>query len=137
MIGLDSNVVVRFLAQDDPGQSAAANRLIETELTALQPGYISLPALAEIVWVMVSCYAASRELVREVVERLLSAPQLRVQCAEQVWQALHAFAGGKADFSDALIGALATHAGCRRTVTFDQVASREPGFELLEGKALT
>lgn len=124
-------MIVRFLAQDDAEQSAIANRLFEQDLTERQPGFISLPALAEVVWVMVSCYGSSRELVRQVVERLLSAPQLRVQDAEQVWRAVAAYGAGKADFSDALISTLALHAGCGHTKTFDVAASREPGFELL------
>jgi predicted nucleic-acid-binding protein len=131
VIGLDSNVVVRYLAQDAATQAAAATRLIEKELTERQPGYLSLPALAEVVWVMVSCYGADRGTVQRAVEGLLSVPQLRVQDAEQVWRAVDAYARGKADFSDALISVLALDAGCRCTKTFDGVASREPGFELL------
>lgn len=120
-----------YLAQDDAPQAAAAARLIEKELTERHPGYLSLPALAEVVWVMVSCYKADRDIVRWSVEGLLSAPQLRVQNAEQVWHALEIYAKGRADFSDALIGALGADAGCRCTRTFDAVASREAGFELL------
>lgn len=131
MIGLDSNVLVRYFAQDDARQSAAASRLIEQELTEAEPGYVSLPALAEVAWVMVSCYAADRQTVQRVMEGMLSVPQLHVQNAEQVWCALRAYARGKADFSDALIAALVLDEGCRCTKTFDVAASREPGFELL------
>jgi predicted nucleic-acid-binding protein len=131
LIGLDSNVVVRYLAQDDAPQAAAATRLIEQQLTDREPGYLSLPALAEVVWVMVRSYGADRATVQRVVEGLLSTPQLQIQDAEQVWRALQSYAQGKADFSDALIGALASHAGCRCTKTFDTAASKEPGFELL------
>jgi predicted nucleic-acid-binding protein len=130
VIGLDSNVVVRYLAQDDAPQAAAATRLIE-QLSDREPGYITLPALAEVVRVMVRCYGANRGTVQRVVEGLLSMPQLQVQHAEQVWHAVKTYAQGKADFSDALIAALALHAGCRCTKTFDGAASKEPGFELL------
>lgn len=132
MIGLDSNVVVRYLAQDDARQAAVATRLIERDLTEREPGFLSLPALAEVVWVMVRCYDADRATVAHVVERLLTVPQLRLQCAEQVWAALRAYVVGRMDFSDALIGALAAHAGCSRTVTFDLAASRAPGFAALK-----
>lgn len=71
MIGLDSNVVVRYLAQDDARQAAVATRLIERDLTGREPGFLSLPALAEVVWVMVRCYDADRATVARVVERLL------------------------------------------------------------------
>lgn len=130
MIGLDSNIVIRYLAQDDPGQAQLASRLIEQQLSDRQPGYLTLPALAEVVWVMVRCYDADRPMVERVVERLLTVPQIRVQAAEEVWLALRTFATGKADFSDALIAALALRAGCTHTATFDLAAGREPGFAL-------
>ncbi len=131
MIGLDSNIIVRYIAQDDPHQAAAASRLMEQVLGEREPGFVSLVALAEVVWVMVSSYGADRQMVRQVVEGLLSAPQLRVQGAEQVWRAVQTYSQGKADFSDVLIGVLALDAGCRCTKTFDAVAARQPGFELL------
>ncbi|MBK9252411.1 MAG: type II toxin-antitoxin system VapC family toxin [Proteobacteria bacterium] len=131
MIGLDSNVVVRYIAQDDKKQSPIATRLIEQDLTESRPGYLSLPALAEVIWVMVSCYNADRKAVIQMVEVLLAAPQLRVQMAEQVWQALSAYEAGSLDFSDALIAAVDQAEGCQVTRTFDRTAARAPGFELL------
>lgn len=131
MIGLDSNIIVRYIAQDDASQAAAANRLMEQLLSEREPGFVSLVVLAEVVWVMVSSYGADRQKVQQVVEGLLSAPQLRVQGAEQVWRAVQAYVQSKADFSDALIGELVLDAGCRCTKTFDAVAARQPGFELL------
>jgi predicted nucleic-acid-binding protein len=131
VIGLDSNIIVRYIAQDDAHQAAAANRLMEQLLSEREPGFVSLVVLAEVVWVMVSSYGADRQKVQQVVEGLLSAPQLRVQGAERVWRAVQAFVQRKADFSDALIGELALDAGCRCTKTFDAVAARQPGFELL------
>lgn len=131
MIGLDSNIIVRYLAQDDPQQAAAANRLMEQLLTEREPGFVSLVVLAEVVWVMISCYKADRRMVQQVVEGLLSAPQLHVQSAEQVWRAAQAYTSGKVDFSDALIAVLALDAGCRCIRTFDVAAARHAGFELL------
>jgi predicted nucleic-acid-binding protein len=131
VIGLDSNIIVRYIAQDGAQQAVAANRLMEQLLSEREPGYVSLVVLVEVVWVMVSSYGADRKVVQRVVEGLLSAPQLRVQGAEQVWRAVQAYAQGKADFSDALISVLALDAGCRCTKTFDTVAARQPGFELL------
>jgi predicted nucleic-acid-binding protein len=131
VIGLDSNIIVRYIAQDDARQAAAANRLMEQLLGEREPGFVSLVVLAEVVWVMVSSYGADRKMVQQVVEGLLSAPQLHVQNPEQVWRAVQAYAHGKDDFSDVLIGVLALDAGCRCTKTFDVVAARQPGFELL------
>lgn len=132
MIGLDTHVVVRYLAQDDRAQSALATRILDHELTAEAPGFISLVTLAEIVWVMTSLYDADRAAVARAVEGLLSAAQLRVQDAESVWLALQDYRDSAADFSDTLISTLGRTAGCRHTLTFDRAAARHPGFALLK-----
>ena len=133
MIGLDTNVLVRYVAQDDRSQSAAATRLLERELTPDDPGYISLVTLAEVVWVLVSVYGADRPTVLRVVEGLLGAPQLRVQDAEAAWLAVLDYREDtfNADFSDALTARLAMAQGCRHTATLDRIAARQPGFQLL------
>jgi predicted nucleic-acid-binding protein len=131
LIGLDSNVVVRYLAQDDGRQSALATRLLERELSPDAPGFISLVTLAEIVWVITSVYSADRALIERAVEGLLSAQQLRVQDAESVWLALQDWRDSDADFSDALIARVALAAGCTHTCTFDRAAAKNSGFELL------
>jgi predicted nucleic-acid-binding protein len=133
LIGLDTYVLVRYVAQDDRTQSAVATRLLERELTPDDPGYISLVTLAEVVWVLVSVYGADRPTVLRVLEGLLGAPQLRVQDAEAAWLAVLDYREDtfKADFSDALIARLALAQGCRHTATFDRVAARQPGFQLL------
>lgn len=132
MIGLDTNIVVRYLAQDDKAQAAIATRVLERELSGEAPGFISLVTLAEIVWVMTSLYAADRAAVARAVEGLLSAAQLRVQDAESVWLALQVYRDSTADFSDALISTLGRSAGCEHTLTFDRAAARHPGFTLLK-----
>jgi predicted nucleic-acid-binding protein len=131
VIGLDTNVVVRYLAQDDARQAAIATRLIEGSLSANERGFISIVTLAEIVWVMSSNYAASRASVAEIVEGLLTAPQLMMQRADVLWRALKAYRDSKADFSDAVIVELGSDAGCSKTVTFDRHAGAHPGFEAL------
>lgn len=131
MIGLDTNVVVRYIAQDDLRQSAAATRLMEKQLDADNPGFISLVTLCEITWVLEDCYRATPERIREVVEALLGTKQIEVESAELVWKALRAWQGSPADLSDALIGQVAMHHGATRIVTFDKAASRLPAFELL------
>ena len=131
MIGLDTNVVVRYLAQDDARQAAIATRLIEGSLSADQRGFISIVTLAEIVWVMASNYGASRASVAEIVEGLLSAPQLLMERADVLWRALKAYRDSKADFSDAVIVELGSDEGCSKTVTFDRKAESHPGFEAL------
>jgi predicted nucleic-acid-binding protein len=131
VIGLDTNVVVRYLAQDDERQGAAANRLIEGSLSAESRGFISIVSLTEIVWVMTANYRASRTAVADIVEGLLTAPQLMLEKADVVWRALRAYRDSKADFSDAVIVELGREAGCSKTVTFDRDAAAHPGFEAL------
>ena len=87
--------------------------------------------LAEVVWVMTSNYRATRVAVADIVEGLLTAPQLMIEKADIVWRALKAYRDSKADFSDAVIVELGRGAGCSKTVTFDRNAAAHPGFELL------
>ena len=131
MIGIDTNVLVRYLAQDDPKQSAVATRFIEGRLSPENPGFVSTVTLCEIAWVLAESYGADRKRVRDTVEGLLSTKQIVIEQAELVWKALRAWEGVPADFSDALIGQLAIFRGAETTVTFDRSAARLPGFELL------
>jgi predicted nucleic-acid-binding protein len=131
VIGLDTNVVVRYLAQDHVRQAAAATRLIEGSLSAESRGFVSIVTLAEAVWVMSSNYGATRAIVADIVEGLLTAPQLTLENADVIWRALRAYRDSRADFSDALIVELGRDAGCAKTVTFDRRAAAHPGFEAL------
>ena len=123
--------MVAYLAQDDARQAAAATRLIEGSLSAEVRGFISIVTLAEVVWVMASNYRATRVAVADIVEGLLTAPQLMLEKADVIWRALRAYRDSKADFSDAVIVELGSDAGCSKTVTFDRNAAAHPGFEAL------
>lgn len=131
MIGIDTNVLVRYLAQDDPIQSAQATRLFEQRLTPSEPGFISLVTLIETVWVLARVYRLSDTEIALVVERMLQADAIVVQNEQQVFTAMVALRAGRASFPDALVGALGLWAGCSLTVTFDRRASRLPEFRLL------
>lgn len=131
MIGLDTNVLVRYLTQDDPVQAARATALIERRLTEEQPGFISLIAMVEIVWVLDRVYGFSNMQTSQAIERILQADTLRVQNEQEVFTAMVAFRNGTASFSDALIGALDAWAGCRTTLTFDRKAARLDHFQLV------
>ena len=122
MIGLDTNVLVRYIAQDDKAQSSRATALIEKECSVSMPGYVGLVVLAEVVWVSESRYDATRKEVADIVRRILSIRQLVVQDAEVAWKALRLFETSKADFADCLIDRTAFTAGCARTMTFDKRA---------------
>ena len=130
MIGLDTNVLVRYLAQDDPAQSRRATEIIEGRLTDQNPGFVSVVATAETVWVLDRAYGLSDEEIVRAIERMLQAEILVVECEEEVFAAMTALAEGLGSFADALIGALGARAGCATTLTFDRKALRLPHFEL-------
>lgn len=131
MIGLDTNVLVRYVAQDDPKQSPKATRLIES-LTADAPGYVSLISVAELVWVLTDCYALTKDEICEVLETLLRTKEIIVAHADIAWKALRIFKKGKADFADCLIERSANEAGCSYTTTFDRAAAKHCGMKLIE-----
>jgi predicted nucleic-acid-binding protein len=131
MIGLDTNVLVRYIAQDDAAQSAVATQIIEDRLTEEDPGYISLVTMAETVWVLDRSYGLSPAEIGAAVERILQTGVLFVQNEQEVFTAVVALKTGAGSFSDALIGALGTRAGCALTLTFDKKATRLKEFQLV------
>lgn len=131
MNALDTNVLIRYLTQDDPLQSRKATELIERRFTPEHPGYISLVTMAETVWVLGSVYELTNREIADTVERLLQADSFLIQNEQQVFSAMIALRLGWGSFADALIGALGTWAGCDSTLTFDKKALRLAGFELL------
>lgn len=130
MIGLDTNILVRYLAQDDPTQSAKATQIMERRLTEENPGFISLVTMAETVWVLDRVYGLSRGEIARTVEGILQADTLSVQNEQEVFVATVALKQGKGSFSDALIAALGTWAGCDKTLTFDRKAAQLAEFDL-------
>jgi predicted nucleic-acid-binding protein len=131
VIGLDTNVIVRYIVQDDAKQAAAATRLFEGSLSAEQPGVITLVTICEIAWVLSQCYGAEKARIRGVIEALLGSRQLLVEQSELVWKALRTWGNTSADFSAALVGETLAAQGCEKVMTFDKAAARLPGFELL------
>lgn len=130
MIGLDTNVLVRYIMQDDPKQSAKATVLIES-LDADQPGFISVVCVIELYWVLTSCYGLTNHQVRQALDVLLRTKQIIVDRADQVMRALRVFEAGKADFADCLIERTAASAGCEQTMTFDVSAAKYAGMKLI------
>lgn len=130
MIGLDTNVLVRYIMQDDPQQSPKANRLIES-LSADQPGYIPMVSVVELYWVLTSCYGLTGPQVGQALDLILRSKQLVVERADQVMRALRVFGQGQADLADCLIERAASGAGCTDTMTFDVGASKHAGMKLL------
>ena len=131
MMGLDTNVLIRYLTQDDPVQSAKATEIIERRLTAKNPGFVSVVAMVEIVWVLDRAYSLTTKEISSVVERMLQIEVLTIENEQQVFSAMVALKQGRGSFSDALIAELGVRAGCARTLTFDQKALRLPSFEIV------
>jgi predicted nucleic-acid-binding protein len=131
MTGLDTNVLVRFLAQDDAAQSARATRLIEHELSEREPAFIGLVVLVETCWVLKRLYGATAAELRETVRDLLDTRQFVIEQRTVVLRAVARLGGGAGDLADALIAEGAVEAGCARTVTFDKQGARL-GMELLK-----
>jgi len=130
MIGLDTNVLVRYLVQDDPVQSPRATELIERRLDEDNPGFISVVTMTETVWVLERAYGFSDLEVAATIERLLQTDVLVVDSEAEVFSAMTVVADGIGSFADALIGMLNRKAGCSVTLTFDRRASRLPHFAL-------
>lgn len=130
MIGLDTNVLVRYIAQDDPKQSRRATALVNT-LSVDEPGCVSTVALVELIWVMQSCYQAAKMEVVAIIHMLLHTQEILVENSEVAIKALKRFEASSADFSDCLIESAAREAGCSKTVTFDRKASKTAGMQLL------
>ena len=129
MTGLDTNVLVRYFAQDDPIQSRKATEIIERRFTEQDPGFISLVTMVETVWVLSGVYTLSDQEIVTVVEQMLQADTLVIQNEQEVFTAAMALKTGRGSFADALIGALGKWAGCISTLTFDKKAGRISGFE--------
>lgn len=130
MIGLDSNVLVRFFLQDDPRQSPKANELMQS-FTPSDPGWVGVATILELVWVLAGRSRFDRLRIAKMLDRLLLQEEVVVEQAEYVHEAVRLFRRGNADFADCLIGASARTAGCSRTVTFDRNAARDAGMQLL------
>jgi predicted nucleic-acid-binding protein len=131
MIGLDTNVLLRYLAQDDPAQSPRATEIITRRLSEEEPGFVSLVTVLEVTWVLRSLYQRSRREIASDLEMILAADTLEVQNEQQVYHAVVALRNGTGTFEDALIGSLGIWRGCSVTLTFDEKAAQKlHGFAL-------
>ena len=130
MIALDTNVLVRYLAQDDARQSALATRLVEKTLSPSNRGFVSLVTLIETVWVMESRYGADAATVAGILDDLVDAASLQLQDAQAVKSASQRYALGGVDLHDGLIVSLAADRKAE-VVTFDAKAAKRLGMKLL------
>lgn len=132
MIGLDSNVLVRYLVRDDPTQFSAAEELVDSAAGAGTPLFIGTIVLAEVVWVLESLYGHGRDAIAEVLDTLLLIDALVIERRDDVRRALALYREGKGDMADYLLGAIHSAHGCEYTVTFDRALRGSDLFRVLE-----
>jgi predicted nucleic-acid-binding protein len=130
MIGLDSNILVRYLTQDDPAQSATATQVIERGLNIANPGFVSVVTMAEVVWVLDRAYSFTDSEIAAAIEGMLQIEVLVIENEKEIFAAMVALKQGKGAFADALIAELGARAGCSHTLTFEKKALRLPAFKL-------
>jgi predicted nucleic-acid-binding protein len=131
VIGLDTNVLVRYITQDDSKQSALASTLIES-LDETSPGFVTLVTVVELAWVLESAYNFSRLQFAQVLQTLLAVDAIKVDRAASVTSAVRRYTSSNADFSDCLIERLSIDAGCGKTMTFDKAAAKSAGMTLIK-----
>lgn len=130
MTGLDTNILVRYLTQDDEIQSSIASKIIERQLSTTNPGFVSMVAMVELVWVLDRVYELTSQEIVAAIERMLESEVLVIENEQEVFAAMISLQQGLGSFADTLIAEVGTRAGCTHTLTFDNKASRLPGFRL-------
>ena len=128
MLGIDTNVLVRFLVRDDEAQFEKARKLIKREVAAGRRVFVNQLVLMETEWVLRSRYVVSKSQIIEAVSGLLNATDVQIEDEPAIEEALFIWKDSIADFADCLIGAKNHRMGCRATATFDAKAARLPGF---------
>ena len=131
MIALDTNVLVRFLVQDDPEQAQLATKVID-QLTDDMRGFVSREVLIELVWVLERAYRLGRSEIATTLDGLLSAIELDIEGSDEVAPALELYRNDGFGFADLMIAAAARRAGAAELVTFDRKAARLPGVHLIK-----
>jgi predicted nucleic-acid-binding protein len=128
MLGIDTNVLVRFLVQDDRAQFEKAQRLIKREAGLGEPVFISQLVLLEVEWVLRSRYGFAKNEILRAFSGMLDSVELSIEDEPSVEQALFTWKESNAEFADCIIGARHLHLGCRATASFDARAIKLPGF---------
>jgi len=128
MLGIDTNVLVRFLVRDDETQFEKARKLIKREVVAGRRVFVNQLVLMETEWVLRSRYAVPKNQIIEAISGLLDATDVQFEDEPAIEEALFMWKDASADFADCLIGTKNRRLGCRATVSFDVKASKLSGF---------
>ncbi len=130
LIGIDTNILARYILQDDAKQFKIASDFLES-LTEQKQGYISKIVLAELIWLLQQGYKLPRAVISEILEKLLTTDSLYFEDKAFAEQALKKYSQSTADFPDLLIAITTKNAGCAQTVTFDKKASKQADMVLI------
>jgi predicted nucleic-acid-binding protein len=130
VIGIDTNVLVRYFIEDDPAQSRLTDSFFNS-LSSADPGWVSQATILEFAWIMRSVRRLDRKSIAIMMGQLTMLDSIVVERADIIDEALQRYRNGKAEFADCLIAASGRAAGCSKTVTFDKIAARDAGMELL------
>ncbi|HEY4115198.1 MAG TPA: type II toxin-antitoxin system VapC family toxin [Rhizomicrobium sp.] len=128
MIGIDTNVLVRHLVQDDETQADLADAFLQRNCTADDPGFVNGIVLCELVWTLERTYGYARADIARMLDNLFITRELHIENRGLAVSALDRFKRSNIEFSDALICEGNIAAGCTATATFDRKAGRQPGF---------
>ncbi len=128
MLGIDTNVLVRFLVRDEERQFARAQRLLRREAERGEPVFVSHLVLLETEWLLRSSYGLSKAEIVAALSGLLESTELQIEEEPSVEQALFVWKDSAAEFADCLIGMRHLALGCQATASFDQRALKLPGF---------
>lgn len=130
MIGIDTNILIRFLTRDDPAQWRIARAVLTEQISEDTPGWISCIVIAETAWVLRSTYGYTNADIAGAIDSLILGATLVMEHEPQVVEAVYQARENGFDLADVLIASLAEKAGCTHTLTFDRKAARLPGFQL-------
>lgn len=128
MIGVDTNVLLRYILEDDPRQTPTATRFLEDDARLTDPILVNPVLLVELVWTLARKDGFDKPDILAILDELTDSPRVAFVPPGPIEAAIDAWRRGRADFADCLIAALNADAGARTTVTFDKMAAAEPGF---------
>jgi predicted nucleic-acid-binding protein len=132
LIGIDTNVLARYIVQDDKKQSVIATEFIENNLKESNPGFINVIVLCELDWILMRAYGYDRSIRKNVFEKILVTREFIIEKSEIVRAAVNLFASSNLDLADCLIGFINRENACQTSVTFDKKAARQAIFTYLQ-----
>jgi len=132
MMGLDTNILVRYITQDDPQQCAKVNALFDKQISQENSAVISKIVLSELTWVLSHAYGYSREQIALVIQQIIITQEFVIEDSESAIKALQDYQTGKAGFADYFLARTHLAMGAKHTVSFDKKALQNNLFQPVE-----